>query len=67
MSIPIGSVTAQAVAGAAVSELGVAVAKKALKQEAIEGAGAVRLIQEAGKVDDSPADAQRGRRVDVYA
>ena len=67
MSMPIGSVTAQAVAGAASSELGVTVAKKALKQEAIEGAAAVRLIEESGKIADSPADSQRGRRLDVYA
>ena len=66
MSISIGASSAPATAATA-SDIGVAVAKKALKQQTIEGEAAVRLIQNASKVTEQPAEPNRGRRLDVYA
>jgi hypothetical protein len=63
----IGATSSQALGNVSGSEISVATARLALKQQSIEGEGAVRLIQQAGKVNQGPADPARGRNIDIFA
>jgi hypothetical protein len=67
MSIAIGGAPPELAAQATSADLGVAVAKKVLDQQELQGQAAVQLIQQAGAVAQTSDDPNLGQSVNRYA